>query len=190
MITSWIDVEYWNQSIEFIGIDEVGRGPMAGPCVVVGVVLPPYFDHPLIKDSKKLSHKQRCLAYDVIIKNAKQIIIKAVSVDTIDTLNIYRATQEAMEWIANTSKLFALTDAMPLIAPHESFIKGDSKSISIAAASIVAKVIRDDMMMAYDKEYPEYGFSKHKGYGTKEHQSKMLEYGLTKIHRKSFTFKK
>jgi ribonuclease HII len=190
MMPSWIDVEYWNQSIDIIGIDEVGRGPMAGPCVVVGVVLPPYFDHPLIKDSKKLSHAQRCVAFDIITKAAKQIIVKAVNVETIDNLNIYRATQEAMEWIANTSKVFALTDAMPLVAPHESFIKGDSKSISIAAASIVAKVIRDDMMLAYDVQYPEYGFAKHKGYGTKEHQAKMIEYGLTPIHRKSFTFKK
>jgi ribonuclease HII len=190
MMSSWIDIEYWNQSIEVIGIDEVGRGPMAGPCIVVGVVLPTYFDHPLIMDSKKLSAKQRSVAYEVITKVAKQIIVKGVSVEVIDTLNIYRSTQEAMEWIANTSKCFALTDAMPLVAPHESFIKGDSKSISIAAASIVAKVIRDDIMLAYDLIYPDYGFAKHKGYGTPYHQKMMLEHGLSPIHRKSFTFRK
>jgi ribonuclease HII len=190
MIPSWIDVEYWNQSIEVIGIDEVGRGPMAGPCIVVGVVLPPYFDHSLIKDSKKLSSKQRSTAYDIITHVAKQIIVKGVSVEVIDALNIYRATQEAMEWIANTSKCFALTDAMPLIAPHESLIKGDSKSISIAAASIIAKVIRDDIMLAYDRLYPAYGFAQHKGYGTKFHQEMMEKNGLSPIHRKSFTFKK
>ena len=138
MILSSIDIEYWDQDIDIIGIDEVGRGPMAGPCIVVGVVLPRYFNHPLMKDSKSLTQKQREEAYNVINTYAKQIIIKSVSVAVIDELNIYRATQEAMEWVANTSHCFALTDAMPICAPHESFIKGDSRSVSIAAASIIA----------------------------------------------------
>ena len=190
MTLSRIDYEYWNQDIDIIGIDEVGRGPMAGPCIVVGVVLPRYFDHPLIKDSKSLSLKQREEAYKIINTYAKQIIIKSVSVSVIDELNIYRATQEAMEWIANTSHCFALTDAMPICAPHESFIKGDSRSISIAAASIIAKVVRDDLMLAYHHTYPMYGFDRHKGYGTAFHKAMMRQYGLSPIHRKSFTFKK
>ena len=190
MILSKIDVQYWNQDIDIIGIDEVGRGPMAGPCIVVGIVLPRYFDHPLIKDSKSLSQKQREAAYRIINSHAKQIIIKSVSVALIDELNIYTATQEAMEWIANTSHCFALTDAMPICAPHESLIKGDLHSISIAAASIVAKVVRDDLMMSYHFMYPMFGFNKHKGYGTFFHKAMMKQYGLSPIHRKSFTFKK
>lgn len=95
-----------------------------------------------------------------------------------------------MEWIANTSHCFALTDAMPICAPHESFIKGDSRSISIAAASIIAKVVRDDLMLAYHHTYPMYGFDRHKGYGTAFHKAMMIQYGLSPIHRKSFTFKK
>ncbi len=190
MTLSRIDFEYWNQEIDVIGIDEVGRGPMAGPCIVVGVVLPRYFDHPLIRDSKSLSQKQREEAYKIINTYAKQIIIKSVSVALIDEYNIYRATQEAMEWIANTSHCFALTDAMPICVPHESFIKGDSRSISIAAASIVAKVVRDDLMMAYHHTYPMYGFDRHKGYGTALHKAMMKQHGLSPIHRKSFTFKK
>lgn len=190
MTSSRIDVEYWNRDIDIVGIDEVGRGPMAGPCIVVGVVLPRYFEHPLIKDSKTLSQKQREEAYNIINTHALQIIIKSVSVEVIDEINIYRATQEAMEWVANTSHCFALTDAMPICAPHESFIKGDSKSISIAAASIVAKVVRDDLMMTYHSTYPMYGFDRHKGYGTSLHKAMMDKYGLTPIHRKSFNFKK
>lgn len=185
-----IDTQYWDRDIDIIGIDEVGRGPMAGPCIVVGVVLPRYFEHPLIKDSKALSQKQREEAYNIINSNANQIIIKSVSVEVIDEFNIYRATQEAMEWVANTSQCFALTDAMPICAPHESFIKGDSRSISIAAASIIAKVVRDDLMMAYHYIYPMYGFNRHKGYGTSLHRAMMEKYGLSPIHRKSFTFKK
>lgn len=184
-----IDTKYWEDDIDIIGIDEVGRGPMAGPCIVVGVCLPRYFSHPLIMDSKKCSLQQRHQAYELIMQVAKQIIVKGVSVHDIDHKNIYRATQEAMEWVANTSRLFALTDAMPLIAPHEAIIKGDSKSISIAAASIVAKVIRDDMMLVYDTLYPHYGFAKHKGYGTPHHKAMMRLYGRTNIHRTSFTFK-
>ena len=190
MIPSWIDFDYWNQGVDVIGIDEVGRGPMAGPCIVVGVVLPRFFNHPLINDSKKCTIKQREEAYRLINDVAKQIIVKGVSVEMIDTKNIYRATQEAMEWIANTSNLFALTDAMPLVAPHESIVQGDSKSISIAAASIVAKVIRDDIMTMYDLLYPQYGFAQHKGYGTTYHKAMMELHGRTALHRASFTFKK
>ena len=184
-----IDHHYWDNNIDVIGIDEVGRGPMAGPCIVVGVCLPRYFNHPLQIDSKKCTLQHRLKAYDLITKVAKQIIVKGVSVDVIDQKNIYRATQEAMEWVANTSHLFALTDAMPLIAPHEAIIQGDSKSCSIAAASIVAKVIRDDIMLEYDRLFPQYGFAKHKGYGTAYHKAMMERYGRTRIHRTSFTFK-
>ena len=190
MIESKIDFDYWHQGLDIIGIDEVGRGPMAGPVIVVGVVLPHFTIHPLIKDSKQLSESQRNVAYKYITSVAKQIIVKGVNAQRIDELNIYRATQEAMEWIANTSKVFALSDAMPLVAPHESIIKGDVHSISIAASSIVAKVIRDDLMLMYDELYPQYGFAQHKGYGTVHHKAMMKLHGLCDIHRRSFTFKK
>lgn len=182
---------YWENNEHVIGVDEAGRGPMAGPCVVCGVVLPIHYHHPLINDSKKLTQKQRQLCFTDILNDATKIIVEIVTPETIDALNIYRATQEAMETIVLQANMVALVDAMPIQSATKthSIIKGDQKSISIAAASIVAKVIRDAIMSRLDEQYPQYGFKKHKGYPTKQHKQAILLHGRTVIHRKSFMFK-
>lgn len=185
------EMPYWNKQQVVVGIDEAGRGPMAGPLLVCGVVLPANFTHSLINDSKKLSEKQRLLCYEDIKKAANKIVVCIVSPVTIDEINIYAATKQSMESIVNCCALPALIDAMPVHShyPTTSIIKGDQQSISIAAASIVAKVMRDKIMMTLDGVYPDYGFRNHKGYPTKAHKSAMEKHGLTPIHRKSFTFK-
>ncbi len=185
------EMPFWNKQQLVVGIDEAGRGPMAGPLLVCGVVLPINYQHSLINDSKKLTEKQRLQCYEDIKKDAIKIVVCVVSPSTIDDLNIYAATKKAMENIVNCCSLFALIDAMPVHAnyPSTSIIKGDQQSISIAAASIVAKVMRDKIMIMYDTQYPRYGFKNHKGYPTKAHKEAMERFGLTPIHRKSFTFK-
>jgi ribonuclease HII len=180
---------FWNEDEFVIGIDEAGRGPLAGPLVVAGVVLPIGYSHPMINDSKQLSEKKRKELFSVIMKDACEVMIVIVDETTIDRENIYQATKQAMTIIAQRSIAEAvLSDAMPLSLNKNvvSIIKGDSKSISIAAASIIAKVIRDTKMKHLDKFYPEYGFAKHKGYGTKVHLDAIRTYGITPIHRKSF----
>ncbi|PKM87022.1 MAG: ribonuclease HII [Firmicutes bacterium HGW-Firmicutes-10] len=180
---------FWDDNQLVIGIDEAGRGPLAGPLIVAGVVLPIGYHHALINDSKQLSEKKRKLLFHEIMSNACEVIIVIVDETTIDRENIYQATRQAMANIARCSIAQAvLTDAMPLTLDKSvtSIIKGDSKSISIAAASIIAKVIRDTKMKHLDKIYPEYGFAKHKGYGTKAHTDAIQRYGITPIHRKSF----
>ena len=180
---------FWDKNQLVIGIDEAGRGPLAGPLIVAGVVLPIGYHHALINDSKQLSEKKRKLLFHEIMSNACEVIIVIVDETTIDRENIYQATRQAMANIARCSIAQAvLTDAMPLTLDKSvtSIIKGDSKSISIAAASIIAKVIRDTKMKHLDKIYPEYGFAKHKGYGTKAHIDAIQIYGITPIHRKSF----
>lgn len=186
------EVPYWNEGHLVCGIDEAGRGPMAGPCVVCGVVFPIGFDHPDITDSKKLSPHKRQELVSLIQSEALMYCYEVVDVATIDTLNIYAATQQAMQHIADTLDAgVVLTDAMPLRTSkiHESLIKGDQRSLSIAGASILAKTYRDALMVEYDRSYPEYGFKKHKGYGTREHKQAILKYGRTPIHRSSFRFK-
>ncbi len=182
---------YWLKQQLVIGVDEAGRGPMAGPCVVCGVILPAYYEHPMINDSKKLSKKQRNLCFADIMRDAIKVIVEVISPETIDRFNIYRATQLAMQSIVKQAQHVALIDAMPIMTTIEthSIIKGDQKSISIAAASIVAKVIRDAIMISADQVYPKYGFKSHKGYPTKQHKQAMIKYGQTIIHRKSFVFK-
>jgi ribonuclease HII len=182
---------YWEMNEQVIGVDEAGRGPMAGPCVVCGVVLPIDYHHPLINDSKKLTKKQRQQCFVDILKDATTIVIEIVTPETIDALNIYRATQEAMENIVLQVNMVALVDAMPIQSTTKTYsiIKGDQKSISIAAASIVAKVIRDAIMVQLDLKYPQYGFKKHKGYPTQQHKEAILLYGRSATHRKSFMFK-
>ena len=179
----------WGEGKLICGIDEAGRGPLAGPCVVAGVVLEPHVNTDLIDDSKVLSEKKRILAYDLIMGISKQVVVEIVDVETIDQHNIYRATQLAMEKIASKVKgFYVLTDAMPLMnnEQHTSLIKGDHKSVSIASASIIAKVTRDRIMLNYDALYPEYGFKQHKGYPTKAHYEAIEKYGVLPIHRKSF----
>lgn len=188
MSKTWLEDEYPEKLI--CGIDEAGRGPLAGPCVVCGLVLPIGYRHPLINDSKQLSAKNRNLCFKDILRDALWMSISAVSAQTIDDKNIYKATQIAMAKIAKGSIAdIVFTDAMPLIGinkPVFDFVKGDSRSINIAAASIVAKEMRDQIMMMYDQKYPNYYFKKHKGYPTKEHILALETYGITDIHRKSY----
>ncbi|MGE4320778.1 MAG: ribonuclease HII [Acholeplasmataceae bacterium] len=173
------------------GIDEAGRGPLAGPVVAAAVILKPGAKLDLVDDSKKLSEAQREKALIQIKEHALAIGIGMCSVQEIDQINIYRAAREAMISAIKQLKIkpeFLLIDAMPIEMdiPSESIIKGDQKSVSIAAASIVAKTTRDMYMMEMDKIFPEFEFSKHKGYGTKLHIEKLNQYGYTPIHRKTY----
>lgn len=171
-----------------LGVDEAGRGPMAGPLVIGGVIFPEDFYDDRINDSKKLTEKKREALYDLIIENALAYQIEVLSVEEVDTLNVYEASRTGMKRIVESLEPdFTLSDAMPLgDIPHLSIIKGDAKSLSIGAASILAKVTRDRIMKEYGKQYPEYGFEKHKGYVTKVHKEALEKYGVTPIHRKSF----
>lgn len=173
------------------GCDEAGRGPIAGPVVIAACILPNDFEDDRINDSKKISEKKRELLYDVIVENAIDYSIIIYDQDIIDDLNIYQASKKGMEEaIMSLKKIpdYILTDAMPLTIniEHEAIIKGDSKSISIAAASILAKVTRDRIMKEYDIIYPQYGFKNHKGYPTKAHKEAVIQYGVLPIHRKTF----
>lgn len=187
------EIAWWKEGKKkIIGIDEAGRGPIAGPLVVAAVSFPVGFSHESIYDSKKLSEKKRKALFQEIIQLASEYHIKIVSPQIIDEQNIYRATQLAMLELSNSfhDADGVLTDAMPL--PNASLdvislVKGDQKSVSIAAASILAKVTRDCIMCAYDKQYPQYGFAKHKGYHTKGHLEAMHTYGvINDIYRKSY----
>ena len=183
--------KYYQAGYDYIiGLDEAGRGPMAGELVVAGVVFPKGFYDERINDSKQLSAKKREVLYDLIIENALYYDIEIISVADVDRLNVYQASKQGMEKcleLLKKEKMFALTDTMPIDYPdHLSIIKGDAKSISIAGASILAKVTRDRLMEAYALEYPEYGFEKHKGYVTKAHKEALGKYGVCPIHRKSF----
>lgn len=184
----WLEDEITDECI--LGLDEAGRGPLAGPCIVSGVILPKWYQHPLINDSKQLSEKQRKQCYKDILRDALWIMIISVTPKTIDKDNIYQATKNAMKLIASYSDAkIVLTDAMPFTIKDKDirdYVKGDSRSINIAAASIIAKVTRDHMMEEYDKEYPEYGFAQHKGYPTKKHVEALNQYGITPIHRLTF----
>ncbi|MCQ2454834.1 MAG: ribonuclease HII [Clostridia bacterium] len=175
------------------GVDEAGRGPLAGPVCAAAVILPDNLVIEGLNDSKKISEKKRELLYDVIINNAVCYSICFASVEEIEEFNILNATFLAMNRAIeslNVTPDFCLIDGnrMPknIKFPSETVVKGDSKSASIAAASILAKVTRDRLMLEYDKKYPQYGFSKHKGYGTKQHYEAIRNFGVTEIHRKSF----
>ena len=177
------------------GIDEVGRGPLAGPVVAGAVILPEDCQILYLNDSKKLTERRRELLYEEIMEKAVAVGLGVVSQERIDEINILQATYEAMRQAI--SKLdpvpqVLLNDAVtiPGVAiPQVPIIKGDAKSVSIAAASILAKVTRDHMMEEYDKDYPEYGFAKHKGYGTPAHITALKEFGPTPIHRRTFITK-
>ncbi len=174
------------------GIDEVGRGPLAGPVVASAVILPKNCDILYINDSKKLSEKKREMLYDEIVEKAVAVGIGIVSPERIDEINILQATYEAMrEAILGLSVQpdLLLNDAVKIPGvdiPQVSIIKGDAKSASIGAASIIAKVTRDRMMVEYDSIFPEYGFAANKGYGTAVHTGALKELGPTPIHRRSF----
>ena len=174
------------------GVDEAGRGPLAGPVCAAAVILPKGEIIEGVNDSKKLTEKKREALYDVIKEKAVAYSIAFATVEEIEEMNILNATMLAMKRAVEGLSLpadYAMIDGnkLPdLNIPAEYVIKGDANSMSIAAASILAKVTRDRLCADYEKEYPQYGFAKHKGYGTKLHREMILKYGPCKIHRMSF----
>jgi ribonuclease HII len=184
---------YWQQGYKSIaGIDEAGRGPLAGPVVAAVCILDPEKPVYGLDDSKKLSEKKRNMLFAEIIDKALAWDVEMSDMEVIDRINILQATKSAMTRALEKLKIkpdFILIDAVKLSEcsiPGKSIIKGDSLSVSIAAASIIAKVSRDRLMEAYDRHYPQYGFAKHKGYGTKSHYEALHQYGLCPLHRKTF----
>ena len=175
------------------GVDEAGRGPLAGPVCAAAVILPLDCEIDGLNDSKKLSEKKREALFDVIIEKAVAYDIQLVDHKTIDEMNILNATMLAMTNAVNNLKTkpdFVIIDGNRLPSqlkiPAKAVVKGDAKSMSIAAASILAKVTRDRLMLELADKYPEYEFTRHKGYGTKLHQEKLREFGPCEIHRKTF----
>lgn len=177
------------------GVDEAGRGPLAGPVVAAAVIFPPDYCNTEINDSKKLSVTKRENLYEIIEKDAMAIGIRVVDADVIDRVNILQASLKAMRDAVldlAASPDFLLVDGLhriPIITPQKPLVKGDNLSISIAAASIMAKVTRDRIMEMYHRQFPQYNFQKNKGYGTREHVNAIREFGICKIHRKSFHVK-
>ena len=185
--------ELWDKGINYIaGVDEVGRGPLIGPVVTACVILPKDFILEGLTDSKKLTEKKREEYYSYIMEHALSVKVGMMDEKVIDEVNIYEATKLAMYQAIENSKItpeHVLIDAMKLEnlkMPSTSIIKGDSKSISIAAASVIAKVTRDRMMIELDEKYPMYGFKSHKGYPTKKHVEAIEKYGLIDGYRKTF----
>ena len=179
---------------QICGIDEAGRGPLAGPVVVAGVIMPKDSFIEGVNDSKKVSEKKRESLYDKILDEAISYSVAIIGQDVIDEINILNATKKGVTSVVeglDVKPNLIVIDALEHIdtkgIPYESIIKGDAKCYSIAAASIVAKVTRDRIMRQWDEIYPQYGFAKHKGYGTAAHISAIKEYGLCPIHRRSFT---
>ena len=184
--------ELINQGITLIGgIDEVGRGPLVGPVVAACVILPLNYELEGLTDSKKLSEKKREHFYEILQKEALSIGVGIISAEKIDEVNIYEATKLAMQDAIKNCALkpeYLLIDAMKLDTsiPSNSIIKGDSKSLSIAAASVIAKVTRDRMLIELDKKYPMYDFKHNKGYPTKKHLEAINQFGIIDLHRKSY----
>ena len=175
------------------GIDEAGRGPLAGPVVVASVIMPENSMIEGVNDSKKVSEKKREKIYDLILEEAISYGVGIIGQDEIDEINILNATKKGLtmslkELIQRPDLIIvdALTHIDTLGIPYESIIKGDAKCYSISAASIIAKVTRDRIMREWDKIYPQYGFVQHKGYGTSAHINAIKEYGPCPLHRKSF----
>ena len=186
--------ELYSKGIELIaGTDEVGRGPLVGPVVAAAVILPKNYKLEGLNDSKKLTEKKRDKFFEIINKEAISVGIGIVDAKTIDEINILEASRLAMKLAIDNLDVkpeYILTDAMKLdnqSIPYTDIIHGDSKSLSIAAASVIAKVTRDKMMYDLDKEYPMYGFAKHKGYPTKLHLECLKKYGVLDNYR--FTYK-
>ena len=174
------------------GVDEAGRGPLAGPVYAAAVILPADLFIPQLNDSKKLTEKKREELFEIITKNAIAYSIASVDEKRIDEINILNATFEAMNSAVNSLSVtpdYVLIDGnriKNITIPHETVVKGDAKSASIAAASILAKVARDRYITKMSEQYPQYGFEKHKGYGTAAHNEAILEYGPCEIHRRTF----
>lgn len=194
-LTNMLEIEhrlYSEGKILVAGIDEAGRGPLCGPVVAAAVILPKDKKIEGVNDSKKISEKKRELLFEEIMKEAVAVGVGISEVSVIEEVNILNATKQAMKQAIenlNVKPEYCLIDGNQMIdisIPAETVVSGDAKSESIAAASIIAKVTRDRMLIEYDKKYPEYGFAKHKGYGTKMHIEAIKKYGLTPIHRPSF----
>lgn len=185
---------YWRHGCRYVaGMDEVGRGPLAGPVVTCAVILDNSFDLVGVTDSKQLTRHEREELYLQIVNEAVEVSIAVNDREKIDQLNIYAATQDAMMRSARTLHHrpdHLIVDAVPLpelAVPQTTLIKGDQKSISVAAASIVAKEYRDHLMRDYDRIYPGYGFAENMGYGTKQHLAGLKRLGACPIHRRSFS---
>ncbi len=188
-----IEDKLYSEGYNFVcGVDEAGRGPLCGPVVAAAVILPKDEYIEGVNDSKKLTEKKREKLYDDIMKKAVAVSIGISDVDVIEKVNILNATKLAMKQAIEKLSIkpdYVLIDGNQMIDINikaETVVSGDAKSESIAAASIIAKVTRDRMLIEFDKKYPEYGFAKHKGYGTKSHIEAIQKYGLTDIHRPSF----
>lgn len=183
---------YSNGFVNIAGVDEAGRGPLAGPVCAAAVILPKDAEIEGINDSKKLSAKKRDALFNIIKETAVAYCVEFVYPDVIDDINIKKATALAMHnAVSNLTKKadFVIIDGndnIPYDIPYKYIVKGDAKSQTIAAASILAKVSRDRLMEKLDNDYPQYGFAKHKGYGTKEHIAAIQKFGVSDIHRKSF----
>ncbi len=189
MLENKYEKEYWAKDEYVMGIDEAGRGPLCGPLVVACCVFPINYENEAINDSKKLTEKKREELFKQIIRDAHHYEFRIVSPKQIDQYDIYHATKMAMDELSRSTSIHSLTitDAMPLGRYDVvDMVKGDAKSISIAGASILAKVLRDHIMMAYDVLYPQYEYRNHKGYGTKRHLELMDEYGINELYRLSF----
>jgi ribonuclease HII len=177
------------------GVDEAGRGPLAGPVVAAAVIFPPEYQNFEINDSKKLTARKRDQLYKVISDNALAVGVGVAEADVIDRINILQASLQAMYEAVldlSISPDFLLIDGLYTIsvnAPQKALVKGDSLSLSIAAASIIAKVSRDRIMEMYHRQFPQYNFLQNKGYGTAEHRKILQEIGMCKIHRRSFHLK-
>lgn len=188
-----IEHEYFDKGVKLIcGVDEAGRGPLAGPVCAAAVILPPDLEIPGLNDSKKLTDKRRRELFPIICRQAVAYGIAMVDEKTIDEINILQATYLAME---NAIKQLSVKPELALVdgnrakdfgVPVQTVIKGDSRSASIAAASVLAKVTRDDYMDKMAEQYPQYAFEVHKGYGTKRHYEALREHGASPIHRMTF----
>lgn len=190
-----IEKEFYDKGVKNIcGIDEAGRGPLAGPVVIASVIMPQGSMIEGVNDSKKVSEKKREKLYDIILEEAISYGVAIIGQDVIDDINILNATKngltESIKQLDVKPDLI-LVDALDKIntlgIPYKPIIKGDAQVYSIAAASIIAKVTRDRIMRQWDEIYPQYGFIAHKGYGTAKHIAAIKEYGLCPIHRRSFT---
>ncbi len=174
------------------GIDEAGRGPLAGPVVAAAVILPEHFDLPGLNDSKQISEKKRNELYPLIRQQAIAVGIGVSRADEVDRINILQATLRGMSRAVERLSVapdFLLVDGItpiPTVVDQKTLKKGDSRSLSIAAASVIAKVVRDRIMVSYDRLFPEYGFAGHKGYGSQKHREAVAQYGPCACHRRSF----
>jgi ribonuclease HII len=193
MLGLGIERKYWRKGIGRIaGVDEAGRGPLAGPVVAAAVIFSPGVSILGVDDSKKLTPLRREELFEIIRQSALAFGVGIVSHETIDRINVLRATMEAMAEAVSRLKPgpdYLLVDGPicePGVVPAEAMVRGDARCFSIAAASIIAKVTRDRIMMEYDRQFPGYGFARHKGYGTPEHLAALRRLGPCEIHRKSF----